>query len=460
MTEQGDHGTYRVIAFGSDGTEILLTRSHSGLQFPEVMIPQWERVAENVTSAMERQWGEVVVCLFEPDSPLPAGSSRYIVARHWRPCGSLPTPPPQWTSMNELAANLFSRPDDYWTMHECRASVSDHRTGTFALLSWFEELCNWVGTAIAARGLHLTGDFRQFNASPTFSLIRFATNGPAVWFKAVGEPNEREYPITLKLASTFPKYMPELVAERSDWNGWLTCEAVGTNLAENRDSSIWESAASALASLQIESIGKCEGLVDLGARDLKATSLVETVSPFLEAIVELMSQQPKTPPPVLSNIDLAVLGERIRNAISTLQEFEIADTLGHLDLNPGNMIVGAPAKCTFLDWAEAYVGHPFYSFQYLLQYFRRMAGKDPVAEHAFTRSYLKPWSDIASIQSLAEAMPLAPLIAAFAYGAATNAWRTPERLRDPKVAGYLRALARRMKREADQLSERSAPCLS
>jgi hypothetical protein len=281
-----------------------------------------------------------------------------------------------------------------------------------------------------------------------------------VWFKAVGEPNEREYPITLKLANAFPEYIPKLVGARSDWNGWLTFEAVGTNLADNRDPSIWESAAAALARLQIESIGKWEGLVDLGARDLRATSLVETVSPFLEAVAGLMSQQSKMPPPVLSKRDLAVLGERIRDAISALPEYGIPDTLGHLDLNPGNTIVSAPAECIFLDWAEAYVGHPFYSFQYLLQHFRRMAGEDPVAEHAFTSSYLKAWTGIASVGSLTEAMALAPLVAAFSYGAGTGAWRTSERLRDPKVAGYLRALTRRMKREADQLSERNAPCLS
>ncbi len=463
MSEQGEHVIYRVLVFGRDGTEILLTRSVSGLQLPEVSIPEWERVAEKVTCAIERQWGEVVVCLFEPDWPLPDESSRYIVARHWRTCENS-SALLRWAPISDLSDAWFSLTGDMQVVQEslarCRVPSRETDPGPFTHLNWFEELCEWVAKAINSRGLCLTGEFRQLNASATFSLIRFETNGPAVWFKAVGAPNQREFPITLTLANDFPKYMPDLIAARSDWNAWLTSEAGRTILADTRDPSLWRSAAAALANLQIESIGSCERLIGSGAHDLTPPSLLETVSPFLDVIAELMSRQSKISPPVLSKEDLALLGERIRNAISALSEFEIADTLGHLDLNPGNIIVKSPAECVFLDWAEACVGHPFYSFEYLLQHFRRMVGEDSIAEHAFTSSYLDPWSDLVSVEALREAMAVAPLIAAFAYGAGTNAWRTPERLRDPKVAGYLRALARRMKREADQLSERSAPCLS
>ena len=461
MNEQADHVIYRVLVFGRDGTEILLTRSGSGLQLPEVSIHKWERMAEKVTNAVEKQWGEIVVCLFEPDWPMADESSRYVVARHWRIC-ERSSAPLRWIPIRDLSDAWFSVPSDTRMVQDslARCRMPSCETDPFTHLNWFEELCEWAAKAINQRGLRLTGNFRQLNASPAFSLIRFETNGPAVWFKAVGEPNQREFPITLALANDFPKYMPDLIATRSDWNAWLTSEAGRTNLAETHDPSLWRNAAAALANLQIESIGNAERLIGCGAHDLTPTRLLETVSPFLEVIAELMNRQPKTSPPVLSKGDLAVLGERIRSAISDLQEFQLADTLGHLDLNPGNVIVKSPAQCVFLDWSEANVGHPFYSFQYLLQHFRRMVSQDPIAEHAFTSSYLHPWSDLAPVEALREAMALAPLIAAYAYGAGTNVWRTPERLRDPKVAGYFRALARRMKREADQLSERSTQCLS
>jgi hypothetical protein len=57
-------------------------------------------------------------------------------------------------------------------------------------------------------------------------------------------------------------------------------------------------------------------------------------------------------------------------------------------------------------------------------------------------------------------MLLAPLLAAFAYAVGAGAWMQPERLRDPKTAGYLRSLVRRMNREANELGERRSSCLS
>lgn len=464
FSAQSDRETYRVIVLGRNGSELLLSRTEAGLRFPDVMTPRRGRVAEHLTTAMNSEWGEDVICLFElgPEDLLGTGDVRYQVTNHWRSPGR-PAVPTQWVSPEDLREASFADPYDYsalqMSLAQCRAAVCDPNARPFARRGWFHDLCSWAGEVLASRGLHLSGDFRQLNASSSFSLVRLETNGPAVWFKAVGEPNKREFTITLQITKTFPCYAPEFVAALPVWNGWLTFEAVGTNLAETSDLALWTRAASALAKLQIESISKCRPLLDSGAHDLSLAILDKAVSPFLEVIAGLMREQTKIPPPIVSNEGLALLSERIHEAISRLSQCGIPDTLGHLDLNPGNIIV-APDGCMFLDWAEAYVGHPFYSFQYLLEQFRRMAGEDPAAENAFTDSYLKPWTDIASIESLRDATTLAPLVAAFAYGAGTNAWRSPGRLRDPKAAGYLRALARRMKHEADELTERSAPCLS
>jgi hypothetical protein len=183
MSEQGDHVIYRVLVFSRDGTEILLTRSGSGLQFPEVSIPEWERVAEKVTYAIEKQWGEVVVCLFEPDWPLPDESSRYMVARHWRTCESS-SALLRWIPISDLSDAWFSVPGDVRLVQEslarCRVPSCETDPGLFAHLNWFEELCEWAAKAINSRGLCLTGKFRQLNANASFSLIRFETNGPAV----------------------------------------------------------------------------------------------------------------------------------------------------------------------------------------------------------------------------------------------------------------------------------------
>jgi hypothetical protein len=62
-------------------------------------------------------------------------------------------------------------------------------------------------------------------------------------------------------------------------------------------------------------------------------------------------------------------------------------------------------------------------------------------------------------RDISEALLLAPLIAAFAYVVAGGGWRDQERFRNPKFAGYLRSMTRRMHREGNLLRKRSEPCL-
>jgi len=465
LSAQSDRETYRVIVLGRNGTELLLARTEAGLSFPDVMTPRWGRVAEHLTIAMNREWGEDVICLFElgaEDLLGAEGDVRYQVTNHWRSVGKSPLPT-QRVSLEDLREVSFVDPSDYSALQtslaQCRAAPRDPNTGPFDRLGWFHDLCSWAGEVLASRGLHLTGDFRQLNASSSFSLVRLETNGPAVWFKAVGEPNAREFPVTLTLARLFPKYIPEILATKADWNGWIMSEATGTNLDESTDTSLWQTAAAAAANLQIESIASNGQLLRSGAHDLRTKTLAAAVSPFMTVVAELMRQQPKSPPPVLSRMELDLLAERVQDAIARLTELGIPDTLGHLDLNPGNIIV-PPKGCVFLDWAEAYVGHPLFGLQYVLEHFRRIVGENHSSEAELTASYLGPWEQIASRELLTEAMTLAPLLAVFAYATGNDAWKQPERLKNPKLAGYFRALARRMNREANHLSNRRVPCLS
>jgi Ser/Thr protein kinase RdoA (MazF antagonist) len=133
--------------------------------------------------------------------------------------------------------------------------------------------------------------------------------------------------------------------------------------------------------------------------------------------------------------------------------------VGHLDLNPWNVIVSA-GGAVFLDWAEAYVGPPFFSFEYLLQHFRREIGANAVLESELVNAYKAPWRQLLSDDLTSEALALTALAAVFAYAAGTNAWKDEEKLRDPKTRAYFRSLARRMKREAIQFIEQRSACLS
>ena len=452
--QHSDRETYRAIVFGKSGSELLLKSAGDRFLLPSVEIPRWERVAENLNVAFRNEWRQEAVCLFElniSDRFTPSDHDKYQVME----CCRLATPRSgaAWIPVSSLSERTFVNATDQLAVHRSLTQLSPGPLAPFARLGWFSELQEWIKEVIGPMGFHLTGRFSQLNASPSFSLVRFETSGPAVWFKGVGKPNLREFPITLALAKLVPQHIPRILAVRPEWNGWLASEVKGTNLGEMRDTHHWKSAASSLAKLQFEFVGKCETLLNSNAHDLRAPILLKLVRPFLNAMGQLMERQTKTPPAILPKCDLTLLGEQIEEALLLCSDLGIPDTLGHLDLNPGNVFL-CEDHCIFLDWAEAYVGNPFFSFQYLVEHFRHMASIDRASQSSLTNSYLQEWLSFVLPESLQDAWALIPMLAAFTYGAATDAWCDQARLEEPKVAGYLRSLTRRIHREGRQLRDR------
>ena len=225
-----------------------------------------------------------------------------------------------------------------------------------------------------------------------------------------------------------------------------------------QEDALWERAAAALAGLQIESIDHGARILAAGARDLGATALSKAHSAIHGDHGATDGTAIKSPASRSRPKELLLLGDRIQSALDALEALGIPETLGHLDLNPGNIVV-SPNRCVFLDWVEAYVGNPFISFQYLLEHRRRTIGTDSAVEARLIESYCAQWEQIVSRAAVAEALALAPLLAVFAYAVGSNAWETAERLQEPATAGYLRSLTRRMNREANQLEDRRSLCL-
>ena len=429
---------------------------------PAVNIPRWQRVAENLTAAVNAEWGEEVICLIEPDVSASTNATqiRYQAAEHCSASGK-PKTPTRWVPFSALSHDSLTGPSDYLAIQQsiasCSAEGKESTSGPFARLGWFKELREWVEAVIEPLGFHLNGNVRQLNASPSFSLVRFETDGPALWFKAVGEPNQEEFLITCTLAQLFPNQIPMVLAARPKWNGWLTREAAGKLLCEVGEDALWPRAAAALAELQIDSIDHDARILGAGAHDLGAAELSKVIQPFMESMAQLMERQTKVPPATLGREELLLLGDRIQSALDTLEALGIPETLGHLDLNPGNIIV-SPSRCTFLDWAEAYVGNPFFSLEYLLEHRRRTNWTDSAVETKLVESYCARWEQVVPPAAVTEALALAPLLAVFAYAAGSYAWEDAERL-PVASAGYLRGLTRRMNREANQLDDRRSPCL-
>jgi len=453
--------SYRLIVTRRNASEVLLSPNGSDWALPRVEIHPQQRVAEQLASEVSREWGLQSYCLFVPSHRTSGqnGEARCAVMESVTHNGKTPAGTywmPRTVATGRGAAEEAGAVRE--SLEELDTYARGERPGPFARPGWLRELFSWTQEQVAPLGLRVTGGFRQLNASPTFSLIRLETDDGALWFKATGEPNSHELPVSLLLARLFPGHVPRILGVHPSWNGWLSAEASGTALDEISDCSAWERVAEGLAELQIASIGKSAELLEGKCKDLRLPKLVKCIDPFLARMAEFMTAQEKPSPAPLSTSELVSLGEGLKEACSLLQSFGLPDTLGQIDCNPGNIFV-SPDRCVFLDWAEGCVSNPLITFEYLREHIGRSSVQEPSALERLTAAYIRPWSSFYPPYDLARALAVSPLIAVFTYAIASDAWRAPDSIYNPELAGYFRSLTRRMHRESIHAAERSELCL-
>ena len=445
---------YRVFILADRGSRLLVIANGPRFALPEIQLSPFARTAERLAAAMRRDWALEVICLYPAEAlggqPSDSNLWRYYLTEIH---GNQPTVRQgNWVGVSSLTERSFSDRNDYQTLltslARCCPNCNPH-AAAFEIVGWFDTVSRWISAVIKPSGLYLTGEYHQVNASPGFSLIRFATNRQAVWFKAVGPPNVREFRITRYLAQIAPAFTPKILRARGKWNAWLMAEVEGSHPDDQSDMETWATVAKTLARLQIASVGHSLHLINAGCRDLRVGTVLDGLDRFFEAMALLMSEQTKEVPPPLSQDELHTLATQLKALLIEFQEFDIPNALGHLDLNPSNIVV-ATNNCVFLDWAEAYVGHPFLTFNYLLQHLCRFQGQG-VWETAVTSAYAQEWLALADPTAVRQALALSPLIAMLAYAFSADGWRDPKHRFAPEVASCLRSLTRQIQRETRRI---------
>jgi len=452
--------TYRLIVTRRNGSEALLSGGGNAWSLPSVGISQGQRLAHQLCAKLYAQSGLRAYCLFVPTFAAAIGHCAVMEVPGDSEIASAEN---CWRPLNAATCAAMESADDRAAIEtaltqwdECLREPSQ---APFARPGWLAELFAWVEHQLAALGLHLTGPFRQLNAAPSFSLIQLETNDSAVWFKATGEPNRHELGVTTCVARLFPGSVPEPLGIHAAWNGWLMREAPGRTLDDVPELAWWLETAEGLARLQIQSIGREAELLEGGCMDLRRPRLIGAVDPWIDLMRGLMAEQEKQTPAQLTDLELTLLGGSLKEACSRLSEIGLTDTLGHLDFNPGNIVV-SPERCVFLDWTEACVTNPFVTFEYLREHFRRHCTDDRTAMESLNAAYMRHWRAHVSLDDLERAALFSSLVAVFAYAVATSARRSFEPCGKSSQGAYLRSLARRMFREVRQIMERSDRCLA
>ena len=447
---------WRILLFGRKGAELLLLRGASGFRLPELRIPRWQRIAPNLNAEVKRLWGLDAIAVFPFDvnpEARASGRRKYHIMEVCEP-KDLARVVPDFLSVSALDEALFADRRDFIAVQQGMgfdgASLPEEYHGPFSEFGSLHKIRAWVDAQLLPLGLCRDGRFRQFQASASFALIRFQTADSAVWFKALGEPNTREFRITIELAAKFPSHLPALIATCSNWNAWLTKEVNGQDLFEGADTCAWRRAAESLADLQIASIEHASDILTAGARDVRVSRLLALANPFFEVLERMMQRQTKTVPPPLQAHEINRVKEHVVSLLQEMESTRMPDTLNHLDPNPGNVFVSLHT-CTFLDWAEAAVGNPFFTFEYLRQHFHRKFPTDSALQAAFCNSYLSRWASIIPDKTGEQMMRLAPLVALFAYAASVLPWKETNPGNPLELQAFLRSLGRRMHHESECL---------
>ena len=450
MTPQSEN--WRVLVVNRDGTEILLKPGDTGLELPRIVIPADQRIAAGIVSGVEGQLGLRVIALYQvfPQNHAIGCGDYYHGAVSQ---SAFPEAPGGmvWTPIRSVIAESLLQGKDavavetLWSRWQAEANC--RHSEPFSRPGWFCEVTDWIARSLESHSLFLTGPFRQLNASSTFSLIQFDTNRRPVWFKAVGEPNTREFAVTLALAKICPDYLPEIIANKPAWRAWLTEEAAGTSLAAADCARPWQSAAERLALLQLLARSRKHQFCESGARDLRSRHLLELVPKFFAWVQACQLASDGPPEEAFQTTDLSTLQDTVIHTLTALDELDIPDTVGHMDLNPQNIFCSESGSI-FLDWAESFIGCPFFSFEYLLQHFRRTHFADALSEAELRNVYYAGWRDVLPPQRVRAGMQLVPLAALFSYAATLSSGNSSHSLPLPAQRRYFLRLLRKMKRMA------------
>ena len=243
LFRQGDRDAFGLIITRRKGSEILASPDGGYVSYIE--IPRKLRVAEQLTATVLTKMGLRAYCLLfysRPDQAFDQEEAKYALLE----CPAHDAVAPSGYAWHPLDQNTVRdgsvRADNFAieeALRRLHLSIDGESSGPFAEPGWLSELLGWTEAQIHPLGLRITGGFRQLNASSAFSLIRIETSGPAMWFKATGEPNRHELPVTCSLACLFPEFVPAIHAIHSTWNGWLSEEVGGTLLDDLYETRAW-----------------------------------------------------------------------------------------------------------------------------------------------------------------------------------------------------------------------------
>jgi Phosphotransferase enzyme family len=448
--------------------QVLLDMESGAYVLPEVMIPRFTRIAHSATiAAYEKYHVDLFVILTVSSKPEESGSSAgedFVLVCRPHDANVASSNSLRWLDVRDAQLGDLDRAALDAALKEFALYDSGVKANNFGRYRSLEDLRAWYTPYLDRLGLQETG-IQQWNGDPWFALFRInaelksakaepiAEGAPdpprALWFKAVGEPNTREYAVTLALAQECPYWFAKVIASNPTWNGWLMEEVNGYELDVELDGRPWALTARVLAKVQKRFVGKEDELLALGCRDWRMPRVLAALDPFFEDMEEIVARQPSEPPRRLDRGELRALKVQCQDLCHRVEEVDVPYTITHGDFSPHNVLVsnGWPV---LIDWAEAYVSFPFISWEY---FWNRMIKDHP--EHAnwherMHRNYAyRVWAPLLTKSRVDEGLRLSPAMAVLIL--ALYGIDDPIQRHNRRADKVKRSLVRRLHRELEIL---------
>jgi hypothetical protein len=463
MTESAQQSISLVI-LDSD-RRILVDRSGAVPALPCVDIPRFTRLAYSLTIAAREKYGLelfVITTTAANTESLPADGNPASLVSVCR-LQSEPTLLPgrlEWLDPAKVESEtlqkdgqLISRAFEEQDLYE--RGIKPSSFGQYAAL---DDLRLWYAPHLAKLGVR-ESSIQQWNGDPWFALFRIAVEPvgeakpetpKALWFKAVGEPNTREFAVTQLLARECPWWFSTVVATKPEVNGWLAEEVDGHELDLEPDGRPWALTARVLAKIQTLFINREDELIDLGCEDWRIPRILERIDPFFESMIEIMARQTQLQPAALSPDEVRHVAQQCRDLCRQVEDIDIPYSLAHGDFSPHNVIVHNTWP-VMIDWAEAYVTFPFISWEFFWN--RTIKDHPEYAEwrERMHRNYAyRSWTSILGRNRVDEGLRYSPAMAVLVH-ALQGSEDTIHGAADPSLDKMRRSLVRRLQRELELL---------
>jgi Phosphotransferase enzyme family len=235
------------------------------------------------------------------------------------------------------------------------------RVALWTSAAFLADVRAWVGAALAARGIDLTGEWDQPHARVWSSAIRFETTAGRVWFKVNGPGTAHEAALVRLIDERVPGLVPEVLAVDTDrhWSlsrdGGPPLRALG---GPDRLWGPWQELVARYGAAQLALAPERTAVLATGVPEVSPATVPGQARRLLAELAAVPVDEGGLGPGQADRLG-AVL-PRLDDWCDELQAAGIPDSVQHDDLHSANVCWNGPVDdARIIDWGDASWGHPF-----------------------------------------------------------------------------------------------------